>query len=121
MMTPQASVYPKRAKYRLLRMLVSVSFCKRAQTTVIFLLFTLTLVCLLPRYKLIVSDFIVAVGYVHSKVLKKLNPLALSIHIPAPSKPKGPEAHNPNPIPSQIVYVRVLRYLGKLAEAEWRT
>jgi hypothetical protein len=89
--------------------------------TVISLLFTSTLVCLLPRYKLIVSDFIVAVGYVHSKVLKKLNPLALSIHIPAPSNPKGPEAHNPNPIPSQIVYVRILRYLGKLAEAEWRT
>jgi hypothetical protein len=27
----------------------------------------------------------------------------------------------PTPIPSQIVYLRVLRYLGKLAEAEWRT
>jgi hypothetical protein len=77
--------------------------------TVIFLPFILTLVRLpLPQYKLIVSYFIVVTGYVHSKVLKKLNPLALSIHIPAPSKPKGPEIHNPNLIPSQIVYLCVL-------------
>jgi hypothetical protein len=65
---------------------------------------------------------IIAAGYVHSKVLKKLNPLALSIRIPAPSKPlKRTESSKPNPVPSQIVYNRVLKYLGKLAEAEWRT
>jgi hypothetical protein len=52
-------------------------------------------------------------------VLKKLNPLALSIRVPARSK--GAEPIKVSPIPSQIVYNRVLAYLGKLAEAEWRT
>jgi len=60
-------------------------------------------------------------GYVHSKVLKKLNPLALSIRVPARPKAEGVEPSKTSQIPSQIVYNRVLAYLGKLAEAEWRT
>ena len=54
-------------------------------------------------------------------MLKKLNPLELSIQIPARSQPSGADSSIPSPIPSQIVYKRVLTYLGKLAEAEWRT
>lgn len=58
-------------------------------------------------------------GYVHSKVLKKVNPLELSIRVPAP--PTANKDKSTGPIPSQAMYNRVLQYLGKLVEAEWRS
>lgn len=59
-------------------------------------------------------------GYVHSKVLKKLNPLKLTICIPAP-KHRGEFAPSDTSIQSQAVYDRVLKYIGKLIEVEWKS
>jgi hypothetical protein len=64
-------------------------------------------------------EFHIIPGYVHSNVLRKLNPLALTIKIPGSSKSAA--AKSTDPRPSRIVHDRVCRYLRKLVEAEWKT
>lgn len=56
-----------------------------------------------------------------SNVLKKLNPLELTIRIPATSGGTAPGSAASDLIPSQAVFNRVFKYLGKLLEAEWKT
>lgn len=63
---------------------------------------------------------ILRLGYVHSKVLRKLNPLELTIRIPA-SKPTTSASSERDPKPNQAIYDRVRTYLAGLLEAEFKS
>ncbi|KZP06363.1 hypothetical protein FIBSPDRAFT_940040 [Athelia psychrophila] len=63
-----------------------------------------------------ISVFYLDPRYVHSKVLKKLNPLELTISIPAQHPGSS---HTPGTkIPSQAAYSRVLKYIGSLHSSD---